>query len=81
MSRRLEQLVHVAVDRRGWPLLFKWGQRQLRVRRIEDDWEEAGCWWLGEEPRRVFRLSAGNGAVYELHYQPSSHWRLHSIVD
>jgi len=36
---------------------------------------------LGETPRWVFRVLAGDGAVYELHHHEAGEWRLYRVVD
>jgi hypothetical protein len=51
------------------------------VSEILDQWEEAGCWWQGEQARRVYRVQAAGGAIYELHHQPPAGWRLYRSYD
>ena len=63
------------------PGSFLWRGRRVGVSEILDDWEEAGCWWLGEEPRRVYRVLGSTGARYELHRQESVGWKLHRVFD
>ncbi|HJN19310.1 MAG TPA: DUF6504 family protein [Armatimonadota bacterium] len=65
----------------GLPTAFAWQERQYVVREVLDDWEEAGCWWLDEEPRRVYRVLTDNDAIYELHRLPKTGWELHRVYD
>ncbi len=68
-------------ERDQHPVALLWRGRQVRVNEIRDDWEEVGCWWLGEEPRRVYRVLGDNGVLYELHRQESLGWRLQRVFD
>lgn len=81
MTMRAQRLIEVTQSGDGLPRIFRWRGRQITVRDVFDDWEEAGCWWLGEDPRRVYRVVASCGAAYELHHQASSGWRLHRVFD
>ncbi len=77
---RADQVVTVTVDQQQRPVAFRLGRRRLEVQRLLDEWEEAGCWWRGEAPRRVYRVLAGD-AIYELHHQPPAGWLLHRVYD
>lgn len=73
--------VHAETDVRGRPVRFRQGRGVVQVAEILDAWEEAGCWWQGEEPRRVYRVLAAGGAVYELHHQSGAGWQLTRVFD
>jgi hypothetical protein len=77
---RAERAITVLVDEQQRPAAFRLGRRRLEVQRVLDEWEEAGCWWRGEEPRRVYRVLA-EGAIYELHHLSSSGWELQRVYD
>jgi hypothetical protein len=81
MSRLRDRQIDVVATPEGRPRAFHWRGRQVTVREVLDAWEEAGCWWLGEEPRHVYRVLATHGAAYELHHQLSSGWRVHRVFD
>jgi len=81
MSKRIPQTVEVQVRQDGLPGGLRWAGRRIGIRRVFDDWEEAGCWWLQEEPRQVYRVVGDNGVAYELHHQASSGWRLYRVFD
>lgn len=81
MSKRLDQAVQVTPDGGGRPARFRLGRRQIEVEEILEEWEEAGCWWQGEQARRVYCVRGGGGAVYELHHQPPAGWRLYRAFD
>ena len=80
MTKRLDQPIIVSADARGRPQRFRWKGREVTLREIVDHWEEAGCWWLGERPRRVYRARSSDGALYELHHQAEG-WRLYRAYD
>ena len=80
MSSR-QGAVQVEVGLPEVPVAFRWRNRRIVVREILDDWEEVGCWWAGEAPRRVYRLLGSNGTVYELHQQAPDGWRLQRVLD
>ena len=65
----------------GAPKAFVWRGLRLPISKVLDDWEEEGCWWLEEEPRRVYRVQANNNAIYELHWLAVSGWELHRVYD
>ncbi len=77
---RADRAVTVMVDQQQRPVAFRLGRRRLTVERVLDEWEEAGCWWRGEEPRRVYRVLAEE-SIYELHCLPSAGWLLHRVYD
>lgn len=81
MSKHIDQAIMVIHDKRGRPQRFRWGRRQVTIREIVDQWEEAGCWWLGERPRHVYRARSAQGALYELHHQHADGWRLYRAFD
>ena len=81
MSKRVDQNTLVTSDKEGRPQHFCWGRRNVVISRILEEWEEAGCWWRGEEARRVYRVRSKQGVLYELHHQPSQGWRLYRIYD
>ena len=84
MSRGLNRALTVVSDRRGRPQRFHSRGRRFLVRELLDEWEEAGCWWRGEEARRVYRALTQTGAVYELHHQPvaaDDGWRIARVFD
>jgi hypothetical protein len=81
MSKRLEERVHVFADARGRPLRVRRGRRQIQVRQIVDEWEEASRWWQGEKAIRVYRVLTSEEAVWELHHQGADDWRLYRIHD
>jgi len=80
MTKRVDQPIAVTHDPRGRPQRFCWRRREVAIREILDHWEEAGCWWLGERPRRVYRARAADGALYELHHRADG-WRLYRAFD
>lgn len=71
----------VSADPRGRPLRFQHRRRSLQVVEVLDAWEEAGCWWQGEEPRRLYRVLTDSGAVYELQHQADAGWQLMRVLD
>ncbi len=75
-----EQRVLVTVDRGGRPRRLYYRGRRLQVQQLLDEWEEAGCWWRGEDIRRVYRLLTRDGVI-ELHHQPSRGWRVARVFD
>jgi Domain of unknown function (DUF6504) len=81
MTAERERAIQVEVGLREVPVAFRWRNRPIAVREILDDWEEAGCWWAGEAPRRVYRLLGSNGTVYELHQQAPCGWSLQRVFD
>jgi hypothetical protein len=81
MSKRFSRPVRVESDCRGCPRHFRWGQRQVQVEQVLEEWEEAGCWWRGEAARRVYRVLAAGGMIYELHHQPPTGWLLYRAYD
>jgi hypothetical protein len=80
MTKCLDQPITVIADRRGRPQRFRRGRRAAVISEIVDHWEEAGCWWLGERPRRVYRARSTDGALYELHHHADG-WRLYHTYD
>jgi hypothetical protein len=80
MTKRIDQPITVTADQRGWPQRFRWRRRQVAIGEIVDHWEEAGCWWLSEPPRRVYRARSTAGALYELHHRADG-WRLYRAYD
>lgn len=70
MSKRLDSPLKWVEEENGLPRAFRWQGRRIVVNEILDQWEEAGCWWQGEPARRVYRVQAASGAVFELHHQP-----------
>jgi hypothetical protein len=81
MIKSVDRAIDVVEGSDGLPQAFRWRGRQVVVGEVLDDWEEAGCWWLQEEPRRVYRVCGTGGTVYELHYQPTHGWRLQRVFD
>ena len=82
MSKQVKTtLQQVSCDRRGHPRAFCFRAKKVTVEKILDDWEEAGCWWQGERPRRVYKLLGDSGAVYEIHHQAPLGWHLHRLYD
>jgi len=81
MSKRLDLPLRVVEQKDGLPRAFRWRGRRIVVSEILDQWEEAGCWWQGEQARRVYRVQAAGGAIYELHHQPPASWRLYRSYD
>ncbi len=73
--------VSVSTDNRGRPVRFAHLRRVRRVQQLLDEWEEAGCWWQGEAPRRVYRVLTMEGTVCELHHHPPAGWRLVRTYD
>jgi hypothetical protein len=80
MTQCLDQPITVSADPRGRPRRFRWGRREVTIHEIVDRWEEAGCWWQGERPRRVYRARSSEGALYELHHHADG-WRLYRAYD
>ena len=80
MSKVIHQSIEVKTDGRGRPLMLAWERREVVVREVLDCWEEAGLWWEGELPRRVYRLMGRDGVVYEVHHSDQS-WRLYRLYD
>ena len=68
--------VQVVANARGEPVRVRNRGRWRQIAHIADAWEEAGCWWRGETPRRIFRVLTVEGAAYELHHQASAGWQL-----
>ena len=81
MSKRVDLPLRIVEQASGLPLAFRWRGRRIAVSEILDQWEEAGCWWRGEQARRVYRVQAAGGAIYELHHQPPAGWRLYRSYD
>jgi len=81
VSKRLEEKVQVITNARGHPLRLRRGRRQVRVRQLVDEWEEASRWWQGEQEMRVYRVLTSDGAMWELHRRASCDWRLYRIYD
>jgi len=81
MNRLRNRTIEVLENQRGEPQVFLWRGRRIKVRQIVDDWEEAGCWWLDEEPRRVYRVFGHDDTLYELHQFAASGWRLFRTYD
>jgi hypothetical protein len=81
MSKRLDLPLRVVEEKDGLPLAFHWRGRRIVVSEILDQWEEAGCWWQGEQARRVYRVQPAGGAIYELHHQSPAGWRLYRSYD
>jgi hypothetical protein len=81
MSKRLDLPLPMVEESDGRPRAFRWRGRRIVVSEILDHWEEAGCWWRGEPARRVYRVQAAGGAIYELHHQPPAGWRLYRSYD
>jgi len=81
MDLRRGHRVEVTSEGSGRPTAFHWRGRWVTVSQVLDEWEEAGCWWLGEEPRTVHRVLATSGAAYELHHRRSAGWQLHRVFD
>jgi len=81
MNKCLDRMIAVSLGAGGLPEAFVWKEQRIPVTEILDDWEEAGCWWLDEEPRRVYRVLSANGATYELHQLAASGWQLYRIFD
>ena len=81
MSKRLDRKTTVSADAKGRPLRLNYGRRQIEVEEILEEWEEAGCWWRGEQARRVYCVRCAGGAIYEVHHQPPAGWRLYRAYD
>jgi hypothetical protein len=81
MSKRLDRKTTVSADTKGRPLFLHHGRRQIEVEEILEEWEEAGCWWRGEQARRVYCVRCADGAIYEIHHQPPAGWRLYRAYD
>ena len=81
MNRQTDRTIAVLETQRGSPQAFLWRGRRIRVSQVVDDWEEEGCWWLDEEPRRVYRVLSADDALYELHRFVASGWRLFRAYD
>ncbi|MGQ9524107.1 MAG: DUF6504 family protein [Armatimonadota bacterium] len=61
---------------------FTWRSRRVVLDAVLDCWEEAGQWWIGEHPRRCYRVKARGGRVYELEEDLSAGaWRVTRILD
>jgi hypothetical protein len=81
MTTSFERPLQVVEDPYGQPQVFLWRGRRIRVRHVLEEWEEVGCWWLDEEPRRVFRVLDAGDTLYELHRFLVSGWRLARTYD
>jgi hypothetical protein len=81
VSKRIDRAVEVRADDAGRPVRMQWRRRHSAVDEILDEWEEAGCWWQGEQARRVYCVRCAGGEVYELHHQPPGGWRLYRAYD
>jgi len=81
MLRPTDRTLSVLETPRGDPQAFLWRGRRVKVRQIVDDWEEEGCWWRDEEPRRVYRVLGHDETLYELHQLAASGWRLFRTYD
>ena len=81
MALPTDRPITVLENPRGDPQAFLYRGRRIKVRHIIDDWEEEGCWWLDEEPRRVYRLLGTDETLYELHHFAASGWRLFRTYD
>jgi hypothetical protein len=81
MNPHTDRTIPVLENPRGAPQAFSWRGRRVNVRQILDDWEEEGCWWLDEEPRRVYRVLGHDDTLYELHQFVASGWRLFRTYD
>lgn len=81
MSKRLDRAAQVNADAGGRPVRLRRGRELVEVEEILDEWEEAGCWWQGEQARRVYCVRCAGGAIYELHHQPPGGWRLYRAYD
>jgi hypothetical protein len=81
MSKRLDRKTTVIADAKNRPLRLNHGRRQIEVEEILEEWEEAGCWWRGEQARRVYCVRCAGGAIYEIHHQPPAGWRLYRAYD
>ena len=76
MSGPTDRALTVIETPQGEPHLFLWRGHRVKVREIIDDWEEEGCWWRDEEPRRVYRVLGHDGTLYELHRLTLSGWQM-----
>ncbi|MHB1427009.1 MAG: DUF6504 family protein [Gemmataceae bacterium] len=65
----------------GWPRRFCWRRRWYQITAIQEVWQDAGEWWIGESPRWFFRVSV-NGGLFELATDPHNHqWWLYRVFD
>lgn len=81
MTKHMNRVVDVVENDDGLPSALCWRGRHIALSEILDDWEEAGCWWLQEEPRWIYRVCGTDGVVYELHRQAPEGWRLYRVFD
>ena len=81
MTRIIGRPVPVKTSKEGDPVAFRYkGWR--RVARILDRWNEAGEWWEGKGERKMFRVWADGGGVFELELDPASgRWSLYKAYD
>ena len=67
MSRLLEQPVHIEEGADGLPDTIYWLTGRERVENVLDAWAEVGEWWIGEPPKRFYRVVTNQSRVYELY--------------
>ncbi len=75
-----DKSVLVELDGRGRPVRLQHRGGMVQVVAVVEEWEEAGCWWQGEETRRVYRVLTAGGVVCEMHGQ-GGEWRLVRVLD
>jgi len=63
------------------PTAFWWRGRRRRVGQIQEQWQDAGAWWAGEEPRWFFRVES-DGVLYEMAADAKGRqWWMYRIFD
>jgi hypothetical protein len=80
MSKRISEPVHITKFHRGRPAAFLWRSRALTIEGVIDWWEEAGCWWRREKPRRFFHVRCSGGLLCELE-ETGGTWVLSRMLD
>ena len=75
-----EKSIGIEWDGRGRPVRLQHRGGRIQVVAVVEEWEEAGCWWQGEEPRRVYRVLTAGGQVCEVHGQ-GGEWRVVRVLD
>jgi len=64
------------------PESFVWRRRRYPILHLGPRWHRMGKWWEGQSEKVYVRALAGNGAAYDLCYNPGSQeWRLHVMHD
>lgn len=81
MSRLINKRIDVRATSFGVPVGLAWGNREIEIEAVVEEWKQVGRWWRGEQGSRYLIVISRDKDTYELCETGAGKWKLIRIYD